>query len=313
MRARPGCSRAHRRNPSLSSSPRRSSCRQNGSSTTSARRPPCSPTSTSAPGSASRRIGERDRPVGRGDHGGADPPHLAPRARSSSPSATGGLEPQAAQVAVGLALVVQAGDRLLADVAALGEADGALVDPRLLGDRRRRHLAAEARAPRLDPEDLGRLLGDLDGARPASRPPQLARLRRRGRSGRHRGRSRPRSTSTPWRSNSRWACSPGSGAAPATSAAAGPISEGIARRSEASSTSTSRPTLYMRRWRTTALEGVGLGVEPDLLGAETQDSHVGLHVPLAVEQGRVAALARLPGPRCRWSADPAGTRRPRPP
>ena len=43
-------------------------------------------------------------------------------------------EPQAAEVAIGLALVVQARDGLLADVAALGEADGALVEAGLLWD-----------------------------------------------------------------------------------------------------------------------------------------------------------------------------------
>ena len=73
-------------------------------------------------------------------------------------------QPQAAQMAVRLALVVQAGDRLLADVAALGEADRALVDPRLLRDRRRGHLAAEPRPARLDPHDLGRLLVDRLGS-----------------------------------------------------------------------------------------------------------------------------------------------------
>src|SRR5205085_1836082 len=68
----------------------------------------------------------------------AEPHRLAGRRRRR--------QAQPAQVAVRLALVVQAGDRLLADVAALGEAHRALVDPGLLGDRRRGPLAAEARA-----------------------------------------------------------------------------------------------------------------------------------------------------------------------
>src|SRR5206468_9329753 len=63
--------------------------------------------------------------------------------------------------AVRLALVEEARDRLLADVAALGEADRALVDPGLLRDHVVTELVAQARATRLDPEDLGGLLGRL--------------------------------------------------------------------------------------------------------------------------------------------------------
>jgi hypothetical protein len=59
---------------------------------------------------------------------------------------------------------VQPGDGLLADVAALGEADGALVEPRLLGDDRVVEVDAVARAPVLDPQDIRRRLVDLDGA-----------------------------------------------------------------------------------------------------------------------------------------------------
>src|SRR5262245_18926308 len=69
-----------------------------------------------------------------------------------------GREPQPAKAAVGLSLVLQPGDGLLADVAALSEADRALVDPGLLGDRRSGHLATESRAPALDANDLRRLL-----------------------------------------------------------------------------------------------------------------------------------------------------------
>ena len=83
---------------------------------------------------------------------------------------------QPAQVAVGLALVVQARDRLLADVAALREAHRALVQPRLLGDdacRRGRSRSADARARRAGTR------------RPARRP-----ARRRARAARRSARSR---------------------------------------------------------------------------------------------------------------------------
>ena len=43
------------------------------------------------------------------------------------------------------------------------------------------------------------------------------------------------------------------------------------------------------------LDRLGLGVQPDLPGAQPQDPHVGLHVALAVEQGRVTALVRSHG------------------
>ncbi len=36
---------------------------------------------------------------------------------------------------------------------------------------------------------------------------------------------------------------------------------------------------------------LGLGVDPDLLRIHRQHPHVGLHMPLAIEQRRVAALA----------------------
>ena len=109
---------------------------------------------------------ERDRAERGGEDRGPDRAHdLLARARSRR-RREGPRRAQAAQVAVRLALVVQAGDRLLADVAALGEADGALVDARLLRDRLRRHLAPEARTALLDPDDLGGLgahRGDAGG------------------------------------------------------------------------------------------------------------------------------------------------------
>jgi len=59
---------------------------------------------------------------------------------------------------------VQAGDGLLADVAALGEAHGAVVEPGLLGDDRVVEVDAVARAAVLDPQHVGRGLVDLHGA-----------------------------------------------------------------------------------------------------------------------------------------------------
>jgi len=67
-------------------------------------------------------------------------------------------------VAVGLAAVEQARDGLLADVAAFREADGALVEPGLLRDRRVVEVDSVARAPALDPHDLRRDLGHRHGA-----------------------------------------------------------------------------------------------------------------------------------------------------
>ena len=155
------------------------------------------------------------------------PTSRSPR-RIASPSLDRGLEPQAAQVAVRLALVVEAGDRLLADVAALGEADGALVDAGLLGDRRRRHLAPEARAAGLHPQDLGRRLGDVHGSAGCQQALQLS-GRARGRSGRRRGRLRRRGSRRRRREYSRWACSPASGPAPDARSRPGPITDSSAQ------------------------------------------------------------------------------------
>ena len=78
-------------------------------------------------------------------------------------------EPQAAQVAVGPALVVEARDRLLADVAALGEAHRPLVEPRLLRDHRLVEVDAIAWPPALDPQALGGRLADGLGSARAKR------------------------------------------------------------------------------------------------------------------------------------------------
>ncbi len=78
---------------------------------------------------------QSDRAERGGDDGAAQAPDrpLAERQRRARLGRLG--QPQAAQMAVGLALVVQARHRLLADIAALGEAHRALVEARLLGNR----------------------------------------------------------------------------------------------------------------------------------------------------------------------------------
>ena len=146
-------------------------------------------------------------------------PTSRPSSAIGSPSATGAVETQPAKVAVRLAPVVEAGHRLLADVAALREADGAVVDSGLLGDRRGGHLAAEPRTPRLHAQDLRGGLADALRARlgegrgerlPASPAAQI--------------RSMPRSVATarhvaPPTSSSRWACSGARPSAPLAAAA----------------------------------------------------------------------------------------------
>jgi hypothetical protein len=67
-------------------------------------------------------------------------------------------------VAVGPAAPVQPRDRLLADVAALGEADGAIVEARLLGDDGVVEVGPIARAAALDAQDLGGVLFGCDRA-----------------------------------------------------------------------------------------------------------------------------------------------------
>ncbi len=80
-------------------------------------------------------------------------------------------KPQAAEVAIGLAAVVQPRDRLLADVAALRERDRAFVEAGLLGDHAVVEVDAVARAAALDPQALGGRLRH----RPAPASPSAAR------------------------------------------------------------------------------------------------------------------------------------------
>ncbi len=167
-------------------------------SRTAARRRSAAPapaTTTTSPGAASRRTSASAIGPSAGETQ-AEPDasdDLARRAAAPSPRSAGSRQAQAAQVAVRLALVVQPGDGLLADVAALREAHGALVDAGLLGDRVAVHVEAEARPAGLDPQALGGLLGDrLDARAPRSRPASRRRSRRRRGRSRRRGRARPR-------------------------------------------------------------------------------------------------------------------------
>ena len=104
--------------------------------------------STSSPGAASRRTSASAI----GPRRARRRPSRSCRLPSSpstigSPRSAGCGQAQAAQPSVGLALVVEPRDGLLAHVAALGEADGALVEAGLLRDRGAAHVEPEARAP----------------------------------------------------------------------------------------------------------------------------------------------------------------------
>ncbi len=85
----------------------------------------------------------------------------------------------------------------------------------------------------------------------------------------------------------------GSGAVPAISALRGPISERIARSALTSATFTSRPIEYISRCRCAAAIASGSVSSEDLLRGRPQHPHVGLHVPLAVEQRRVLPVPDL--------------------
>ena len=98
---------------------------------------------TDGHGVAGRRLAAHDREADRPERGGDDGRAEAADHALAEPqlvAGRGGLgQPQAAQVAVGLAAVEEARDRLLADVATLGEGDGALVERRPpAGSRSRR-------------------------------------------------------------------------------------------------------------------------------------------------------------------------------
>ena len=269
--------------------------RSKGTSTTSAPIA-ASPMSTVA-GSASRRtIASAIGPRAGETAGAAEPcrPRFSP-SRSAAPGSAGALSSQPAQVAVRPALVVEAGDRLLADVAALGEADRALDDPGLGGHRLGAHLGAEARGAGLDPEDLGGLLADLDGAGvERARGRRVARRRRRT------------IRSTPTVGRDRRGTSDAAhvelalGVLRARRLDAGDLDGAAARSARGSPARRSRPRprprgRCCRSAGGAGRRGRGLGSRSSQKppSARPQDPHVGLHVALAVEQRRVAALARL--------------------
>ena len=79
-------------------------------------------------------------------------------------------------MAVWLAAVVQARDRLLTDVAALRERHRALVQIRLLRDHGLVEVEAEARAAVLDAHALGNLVGDRNRAGALQRLRERVRL-----------------------------------------------------------------------------------------------------------------------------------------
>src|SRR3954451_853997 len=97
---------------------------------------------------------QRDRAVRRGH---AEAAHRADLLLAQAQGVSGrhrAGEAEAAQAPVRAPAVVEAGDGLLADVAALGEADGGVDDAGLGGHRRRAHLGAEAGPAALDADDL---------------------------------------------------------------------------------------------------------------------------------------------------------------
>ena len=133
------------------------------SSTTSA---VASPAASVSPGSAWRRTSASAIGPWTGETTGArDAPDLLLAELQRGARLDRRAEPQAAQVAVRLAAVEEPRDGLLADVAALGEGDGALVEAGLLGDHAVVEVDAVAGAAVLDADDLRGGLADLDGAR----------------------------------------------------------------------------------------------------------------------------------------------------
>ena len=195
-------------------------------------------------------------------------------------------------MAVRLALVVEAGHGLLADVAALGEADRALVDPGLLGHRLRRHLRAEARPAGLDAEDLGGLDGCLGHARAGERLAHGAGVgvghdQVEARVGGDRARHGAADRDHPVRVLG------AAGRRRPPPRRAGPVTERIDQGPLTSSISTSRPILYIPRWRAIAGRATASVSSQKPSSSRRSSAQVALHLPLAVEQRGVAALAGL--------------------
>ena len=147
----------------------------NGSSTTSAATSLGRPRPT-RPGGASRRTSASAIGPSAGETATLPsvPTMRSLEAQLGRPGCGGRRQPQAAQVAVRLAAVVQPRDRLLADVAALRERHRALVEAGLLGDHGVVEVDAVAGAAVLDPQALGgRLATPARRRRPAA--PRAAR------------------------------------------------------------------------------------------------------------------------------------------
>ncbi len=97
--------------------------------------------------------------------------------------------------------------------------------------------------------------------------------------------------STPPTLSASQACS-GSGGAPASSALRGPISESSARVLGHVLDLDLAADLVHLEVAAGGRQRLGLGVDQDLVVSQPQHPHIGLHVALAVEQRRVATLAR---------------------
>ena len=180
----------------------------------------------------------------------------------------------------GVDAVVEPRHRLLADVAALGEVDGAIDYARLGGHSLLAHLAAEARAPRFHPPDLGCLLAHRDGPRGLENLFEPV------------GRLGPRDQIDPEVRGH------GEDVKPYIETLCVLTGEGARSRRLARLRTDHgddrpairdilnlcpAPDLVGVEMPVQGGGGVGLGVEPDVAAAQAQDAHVGLHVALAIE------------------------------
>ena len=201
-RARPGAdaggsARVRRRRPPIRSrlsGPARPALRRRA-----ARRPRRRRTAPSddecAVGASRRTQRERDRAEARGHRGARDLAGGALLVGDLHPRGDGLGRQQPAEPAVRLAAVEEPRDRLLADVAALRERDGALVEPGLLRNHRVVEIDAIAGAPALDAQALGGVLADRRARRRRAAPRGRRRALRFGAAGRCRHRSGSRAPS----------------------------------------------------------------------------------------------------------------------
>ena len=85
-----------------------------------------------------------------------------------------GFEPQSPHELVHVPQSVDAGDRLLAEIATLHEVDRPIVAANLLGQVPLRHIAAEDRSAGLDPQNLKGVVVELGQAQPRPQGPERA-------------------------------------------------------------------------------------------------------------------------------------------